>query len=212
MTHAVALLDPASLLTGAGSWVVLVIAVIIFIETGLLFPFLPGDSLIFTAALLGSQLHLPLWVLITVVSAAAVAGDAVAYEIGKKWGRRWFRPDARVLKTQYLDRADAFFAQHGGMAIVLARFVPIVRTFVPPIVGMSSMPYRVFLRWNVIGAVAWASVCALAGHWLGQVPFVAAHVDLIAIALVLVSLIPIAIQAARARRGATGREQHTHTR
>jgi membrane-associated protein len=200
MTAAFPLLDPTSLLTGAGPWVALVVAAIVFVETGLLFPFLPGDSLIFTAALLSVPLHLPLWVLIPVVVVAAVAGDATGYEIGRRWGRSRFRPDARVLRTQYLDQADAFLARYGGRAIVLARFVPIVRTFVPPIVGMSSMPYRRFLRWNVLGALGWAVVASLAGYWFGHIAFVAAHVDLIAIVLVLLSVIPIGVDLLKTRR------------
>lgn len=193
-------LDPTSLLTGAGPWVALVVAAIIFVETGLLFPFLPGDSLIFTAALLSATLRLPLWVLVPVVVVAAVAGDATGYEIGRRWGRSRFRPDARVLRTEYLDRADGFLTRYGGRAIVLARFVPIVRTFVPPIVGMSSMPYRRFLRWNVLGALAWALVASLAGYWFGHIAFVAGHVDLIAVLLVVLSVVPIGIDLLRARR------------
>jgi len=197
--HAASLLDPSGVLTGAGPWVLLVIAAMIFVETGLLFPFLPGDSLIFTAALLGPQLGVPLWLLIGVVTVAAVAGDSVGYEIGRRWGRGRFRPDARVLRTQYLDRADGFLGRYGGRSIVLARFVPIVRTFLPPIVGTSSMPYRTFLRWNVVGALAWATACALAGHFLGQVPFVANHLELIAIALVALSVVPIGVDLLRGR-------------
>jgi membrane-associated protein len=194
------ILDPSALLTGTGPWVLVLIVVFIFIETGLLFPFLPGDSLLFTAGLLSVRLGLPIPVLIVVAAAAAFAGDQVGYLIGKRFGRRLFSPRARVFKTRYLDRADAFFLRYGARALVLARFVPIVRTYVPPVVGMSHLPYRKFLLWNAIGGVAWAVIAVLAGFWLGRIPFVANNVDLIAVAIVVVSLIPIAIEMLRARR------------
>jgi len=200
--HAVAasILDPSALLTGSGPWVLAVIVGFVFIETGLLFPFLPGDSLLFTAALLSATIALPIPVLIISASIAAIAGDQVGYLIGKRLGRRLFKPDARIFKTKYLDQADAFFAKYGAQSLVLARFVPIVRTFVPPIVGMSHLRYRRFLLWNVVGGVAWATIASLAGFWLGRIPFIANHVDLIAVGIVVVSVVPIAIEMLRARR------------
>ena len=203
------ILDPAALLTGAGAWVSLVIAGLVLVETGLLFPFLPGDSLIFTAALLAPTLHLPIGWLIVVVSVAAVAGDAVGYALGRRWGPARFKPGARVLRPEYLAQADHLLARYGGRAVVLSRFVAFARTFVPPAVGMSSMPYRTFLRWNVLGAVAWATVFALAGHWLGNVPVVAAHVDLIATAPIVLSVVPIVWHARR--RGARRVGQPAHS-
>ncbi|ARC57979.1 putative membrane protein [Frondihabitans sp. 762G35] len=194
------LLDPSTLLTGAGPWVLGVIALFVFIESGVLFPFLPGDSLLFTAALLAGRLGLPIWLIIVVAAAAAIAGDQVGYFLGNRFGRRLFRDDARVLKTKHLDRADAFFVRYGPRALVLARFVPVVRTYVPPIVGMSKLPYRKFLVWNVIGAVAWVLVAVLAGYFLGGIPFVANHVDIIAIAIVVVSLVPIVVEVLVSRR------------
>jgi membrane-associated protein len=193
-------LDPSALLSGAGPWVLVLIVAFVFIETGLLFPFLPGDSLLFTAGLLSLRLGLPIPVLIVAAAAAAFAGDQVGYMIGKRFGRRLFSPHARVFKTRYLDRADAFFLRYGPRALVLARFVPIVRTYVPPVVGMSHLPYRKFLLWNAIGGIAWAIIAVLAGFWLGSIPFVANNVDLIAVAIVVVSLIPVAIEMLRARR------------
>jgi membrane-associated protein len=193
-------LDPSALLTGSGPWVLAVIVGFVFIETGLLFPFLPGDSLLFTAALLNARIGLSLPVLIISAAVAAIAGDQVGYLIGKRLGRRLFRPDAHVFKTKYLDQADAFFAKYGAQSLVLARFVPVVRTFVPPIVGMSHLPYRRFLLWNVVGGVAWATIASLAGFWLGRIPFIAHHVDLIAVAIVVLSIVPVAIEGLRARR------------
>jgi len=194
------LLDPTALLQGSGPWVLLVIMGIIFIETGLLFPFLPGDSLIFTAALLSTSLGLPLPVLVIAVAVAAILGDSVGYAIGKRFGRRLFKPDARILKTRHLERADAFFAKYGAHSLVLARFVPVVRTFVPPVIGMSTMPYRRFLLWNAIGGVLWALLLSLAGYFLGQIPFVANNVELIAVVIVVLSVVPIAVAVIRERR------------
>ena len=194
------ILDPSALLTGSGPWVLILIVGFVFIETGLLFPFLPGDSLLFTAALLSVRLELPLAILITTAAAAAVAGDQVGYLIGRRYGRRLFTPHARVLKTKYLVRADEFFLKHGAGALVLARFVPVVRTFIPPVVGMSRLPYRKFLLWNVVGGVSWVVACVLAGFWLGRIPVVANNVDLIAVAIVALSLVPVGVETLRARR------------
>jgi membrane-associated protein len=200
MFSAGAILDPTAVLTGAGPWVLAVVAIIVFIETGLLFPFLPGDSLLFTAGLLAVRLGVPIPVLIGVVAVAAFLGDQVGYAIGRRLGRRLFRPDARVFKSAYRDRADEFFAKYGPRALVLARFVPIVRTFVPPVVGTSHLPYRTFVLWNAIGGVAWAVLLCLAGFWLGRIPLIADHVDLIAVLIVAVSVVPIAIDLLRRRR------------
>lgn len=192
--------NPTVLLQGAGPWVLLVIALIIFIETGLLFPFLPGDSLIFTAALLSTQLGIPLWLLMLVIGAAAILGDQVGYMIGRRLGKRLFKPDARIFKTRYREQADAFFEKYGAQSLVLARFVPIMRTFVPPVVGASSLPYRKFVVWNVLGGLLWTVSLSLAGFWLGRIEFIAKNVELIAIIIVVVSVIPIAIELIKRRR------------
>jgi membrane-associated protein len=200
------ILNPIAFLKEVGPYAIVVIVVIVFIESGLLFPFLPGDSLIFAAALLSATLRLPLWVLIPVVAATAIAGGHTGYAIGARIGPRLFRPDARIFKTEYHDQADAFVGKYGAAAIVLARFVPIVRTYVPPIVGMSTMGVRRFALWNAVGAVAWAIALSLAGFFLGKVPFVANNVELIAVLIVLVSVLPVVIarlvQRARVKREA----------
>jgi membrane-associated protein len=194
------LLNPIAFLRAVGPWAIVVIILIVFIETGLLFPFLPGDSLVFAAALLSTTLRLPLWILIPVVALAAIAGGHSGYAIGARIGPRLFRDDARIFKTKYRLQAEAFVAKYGAVAIVLARFVPVVRTFLPPIVGMSRMSVRRFALWNAVGAVAWAALMAFAGFWLGKIPFVANNVDLIAVILVLVSVLPIVIERIVHRR------------
>jgi membrane-associated protein len=195
--------NPIEFLKAIGPYAIIAIVVIVFIESGLLFPFLPGDSLVFAAALLSAALRLPLWVLIPVVAATAIAGGHTGYAIGARIGPRLFKPDARLFKTKYHDQADAFIAKYGAAAIVLARFVPIVRTYVPPIVGMSPMSVRKFALWNAVGAVAWATALSLAGFFLGKVSFVVNNIELIAVLIVLVSVLPVVI----ARLAQRGREK-----
>ncbi|NEM90096.1 VTT domain-containing protein [Galbitalea soli] len=197
--------DPTALLTGAGPYALVAIALIVFIETGLLFPFLPGDSLVFTAALLSASLGIPLWLLMVVVAGSAILGDQVGYLIGRRLGRRLFRPEARVFKTAYLERANAFFDRYGPSALVLARFAPLLRTFVPPVVGSSTLRYRRFVVWNIAGGILWTVVLSLAGYWLGRIPLVANNVELFAIGIVILSLIPIVVGFLRRRGSATAR-------
>jgi membrane-associated protein len=184
------LFDPASMLQGMGPAAIGVIAAMVFVESGVLFPFLPGDSLLFTAGLLHQQLQLTLPVLIGVVTAAAVGGDQVGYLLGRRFGRRWFTDDARVLKTAHLTRTEEFFDRHGGPAIVLARFVPIVRTYAPLTAGIARYGYKAFTEWNIIGALAWAASVTLLGAWLGHFEIIARNIDVIAIAMVLLSVVP----------------------
>ncbi|WP_052207511.1 DedA family protein [Sinomonas humi] len=193
-------MDPTSLLVGAGPWVLGVVALIVFIESGLLFPFLPGDSLLFTVGLLHAQLGLSLPALILVVAVAAVAGDQAGYMLGKAVGRRWFKEDARILKLSHLESAESFFARYGGRALVLARFVPIVRTYTPLVAGAARYPYRKFLAWNVLGAIAWAVSVTLLGVWLGHVDFIKNNIDVLSVLIVVASVVPIGIEALRHRR------------
>lgn len=193
-------MDPAALLSGLGPATLAVVALIVFIESGLLFPFLPGDSLLFTAGLLHNQLHLSLPVLIGVVVLAAVAGDQVGYLLGRKFGRRWFKDDARILKTKYLTETEEFFAKRGGWAIVLARFVPIVRTYAPLVAGVANYDHRKFTLWNIAGAAGWAGSITLLGTWLGHYEIVAKNIDVIAVVLVLISVLPGVISFLLKRR------------
>lgn len=203
-------LNLSAFLEGLGPWALVVMAAFLIIETGLLFPFLPGDSLIFTVALLAPALNLPLWLVILVAAAAAITGDQIGFEIGRRRGRRLFRPDARVFKTRYLDEADRFFARWGRGAIVLARFVPIVRTFIAPAIGASKLRHRTFTVWNALGGILWAILLGVAGFFLGKIPVVASNVELIGVGIVVISVVPIVIAAlVRRRRIASGSSTHT---
>jgi membrane-associated protein len=194
------LLDPAALLQGLGPAALGVIGLMVFIESGVLFPFLPGDSLLFTAGLLHEQLQVTLPVLIGVVSAAAIAGDQVGYLLGRTFGRKWFRDDARILKTAHLSTTEDFFRNHGAAAVVLARFVPIVRTFAPLSAGAARYGYTSFTVWNIAGALTWATSVTLLGTWLGHFEIIARNIDGIAVAMVLVSVLPWGIQLLKRRR------------
>ena len=194
-------LDPDHLIRTFG---MVGIMAIVFAESGLLIGFfLPGDSLLFTAGLLVATTSLlpPLWLVVLLIVVAAIAGDQVGYLIGKKAGPRVFqRPDSRFLRPEHVDKAYAFFEKYGGRAIILARFVPIVRTFTPVIAGVSAMHYRTFLSYNVIGGLLWGVGVTVLGYFLGQVDFVAANIEFILIGIVAVSVLPIVVELLRARR------------
>ncbi|MEU5943531.1 VTT domain-containing protein [Micromonospora sp. NPDC047548] len=184
------------------------ILAIVFAESGLLIGFfLPGDSLLFTAGLLvadGRYLHQPLWLVCLLVVVAAIAGDQVGYLFGKRVGPTLFRrPNSRLFKQENVTRANDFFARYGARSVVLARFVPIVRTFTPIIAGVSRMHYRTFVIYNVLGGVLWGTGVTVLGYFLGQIAFVKDNIELILIGIVVVSLVPIAIQLLRSGRAAT---------
>ncbi|GHH70143.1 hypothetical protein GCM10018781_29610 [Kitasatospora indigofera] len=197
-------LDPATLIPAFG---LIGILAIVFAESGLLIGFfLPGDSLLFTTGMLvagGTYLHQPLWLVCLLVVAAAVAGDQVGYLFGRKVGPGLFnRPDSRLFKQENVEKAAAFFERHGPKAIVLARFVPIVRTFTPVVAGVSRMNYRSFVLFNAIGGVLWGAGVTVLGYFLGQIAFVRDNIEPILIAIVLLSAVPVAIELLRARRAA----------
>ena len=182
---------------------------IVFAESGLLVGFfLPGDALLFTAGFFASNprsidesLWLPLIPLLLGTWVAAVVGDQVGYAFGKRVGPALFRrKDSRFFKQEHVQRAEEFFEVHGPRAIVLARFVPIVRTFVPITAGVSSMEYRTFVRWNVIGGTLWAFGVTLLGYFLGQVSLIADHIELAIVAVVAISLSPAAVELVKHRR------------
>ncbi|MEK2489212.1 VTT domain-containing protein [Kitasatospora purpeofusca] len=195
-------LDPTYLISTFG---LIGILAIVFAESGLLIGFfLPGDSLLFTTGLLvagGTYLHQPLWLVCALIVLAAVAGDQVGYLFGRKVGPGLFRrPDSRLFKRENVEKAAAFFDRHGPKAIVLARFVPIVRTFTPIVAGVGAMNYRVFVLFNVIGGVLWGAGVTVLGYFLGQIPFVRENIEAILVGIVLVSVVPVAVELLRARR------------
>ncbi|MEV7124860.1 VTT domain-containing protein [Streptomyces sp. NPDC093260] len=193
-------LDPNYLLDTFGIWGLLLV---VFAESGLLIGFfLPGDSLLFTCGLLitSNQLDFPLWAAIALICLAAVLGDQAGYMFGKKVGPSLFsRPDSRLFKQENVTKAHEFFEQYGPKSLVLARFVPIVRTFTPIIAGVSGMKYRSFLVFNLIGGILWGAGVTLLGSWLGNIAFVKENIEAILILVVLVSVVPIGIEFLRAR-------------
>lgn len=192
-------------LTDLGPLSVLVLMLVIFAETGLLIGFfLPGDSLLFTAGLLVASGVLPvsLWVVILATWVAGALGDQVAYIIGGRLGQRLFAEGrSRWISRTHLEAAHVFFERHGHKAVVMARFVPLVRTFTPVVAGAAEMPRRRFTVYNIAGGLLWTGGMATAGYFLGGVPIVANHVDLVAVAIIFVSLIPAAVTVLRHRAG-----------
>ncbi|NBE51265.1 DedA family protein [Streptomyces boluensis] len=194
-------LDPDFLLNKFG---LIGLLIIVFAESGLLIGFfLPGDSLLFTMGLLvatGKLDTAPLWLVCTLVCLAAILGDQAGYLFGRKVGPALFnRPDSRLFKQENVAKAHEFFEKHGPKSLVLARFVPIVRTFTPIIAGVSKMNYRSFITFNVLGGVLWGAGVTLLGAWLGQIEFVHKNIEAILILIVLISVVPIIIEFLRAR-------------
>ena len=192
-----------------GVMVYVMLFAIIFIETGLvIWPFLPGDSLLFTAGALSATGMLDIRLVVPLLLVAAIAGDAVNYAIGRNIGPRVFSAEDnqglfhRLLNRQHLQKAHDFFEKHGGMAVVSGRFVPIVRTFVPFVAGAASMTAATFVFYNIIGAVIWVGVCAGAGYLFGNVPIIKENFSLVAIGIVIVSVLPMAIEFIRHRKAA----------
>ena len=178
---------------------------IVFIESGLLVGFfLPGDSLLFTAGLLSANGTLPdIWILLVTIPIAAIAGDQVGYAIGRKFGPPLFnRPDSRFFKREYVDRSAEFFEKHGPRTVIIARFVPIVRTFVPVMAGTSNMNYRTFVTYNVIGGILWGVGVTLLGYFLGQTEFVKNNIEPILLGIVAISVIPVMLELRKATRTA----------
>ncbi len=206
-------IDPQRLIESVG---LIGLWAVIFAESGIMIGFfLPGDSLLFTAGLLTSGLELDngkefvlagghVWLVALGCAIAAVAGDQVGYLFGQKVGPSLFRrPESRLFKPEYVMKAELFFERHGAKAIVLARFVPVVRTFTPIVAGTSNMHYRTFVRYNVIGGVLWSVGFVLLGYWLGQTfPWIGKNIELAVLVIVLFSVVPIGIEFWRHRRKA----------
>lgn len=178
-----------------------ILFVVIFCETGLVVtPFLPGDSLIFAAGAFAAMGSLNPWILFLLLVIAAVGGDAVNYWIGHTIGPRAYTGEIKLIKKEYIDRTHAFFEKHGGKTIFLARFVPIVRTFAPFVAGVGQMSYGYFFRFNVIGGISWVAIFLSLGYFFGTIPFVQKNFELVIIAIILISIVPMFVEWFKARQ------------
>ncbi|WP_026917539.1 DedA family protein [Gordonia shandongensis] len=207
-------MDPFNLIGYFGPFALIGLLAVVLIESGVLFPILPGDSLLFVAGLIaaGSQTgehaqkvsdaNFNLWILMVSIPIAAIIGGQIGYLIGRYAGTSMFTPDARFLKQRYIDEAHDFFEKHGPITIFLARFVPIVRTLAPITAGAARMRYSVFVIYNVVGAIVWGAGIVLLGFFLGQFEIVQKLIEPIFIAIVLVSVLPMVFEWLRRRRNA----------
>lgn len=200
-------LDPTTIITALGPWALAGVCLIIFAECGLLVGFfLPGDSLLFITGLaeVTGLVGTPLWLVCVLLAVSAVAGNAMGYYIGRKAGPAVFdRPNSRLFQRENVDRTQRFFDKYGTRAIVLGRFVPIVRTFITVMAGVGRMDLRRYLTFSALGGLAWAVGVTVLGAALGQIAFVRDHIELMLILVVAISLVPIAVEAIRARRERT---------
>jgi membrane-associated protein len=196
------ILDPMYWIGPAGlfaSAVLPTILAIVFVETGLLFPLLPGESLLFTGGLLAAHGTLDIWVLAPAVALTAIAGDQTGYFIGRRIGPALFKKeDSRFFKQHHVTESHAFFEKYGPMAIILARFMPFVRTFTPVVAGVSYMRYPVYLAFDIVGGVLWGGGVTTAGYFLGNVPAIHQNLEKIVLAILFVSMIPAFIATGRA--------------
>jgi membrane-associated protein len=184
-----------------GSWTHLLLFLIVFCETGLVvMPFLPGDSLLFAAGTFAALGALDVRLIVVLLIAAAILGDTVNYWIGAYIGPRAFSGDIRFLRKEYLDRTHAFYEKHGGKTIILARFVPIIRTFAPFVAGVGAMSYPRFITYNVVGAVLWVGLFVLGGYFFGNIRMVRENFTLVILAIIAISVLPILVETLRARR------------
>lgn len=196
----------AELVAQYGVWVYGILFLILFCETGLVVtPFLPGDSLLFVAGALASlpSNDINVHIMVTLMVTAAILGDAINYTIGRVFGEKLFsNPDSKIFRRSYLDKTHQFYEKHGGKAIILARFVPIIRTFAPFVAGMGKMSYRHFAAYNVIGALVWVLLFTYAGYLFGNVPIVQNNLKLLIVAIIVVSILPGVFEIWRHRRAA----------
>jgi membrane-associated protein len=193
----------SAIIQSYGTWTYFLLFLVIFMETGFVVtPFLPGDSLLFAAGTfaspaLGSPLNI--WVLWALLCIAAIVGDTVNYWIGHFIGPRAFSGEIRFLKKQYLDRTHAFFERHGGKTIILARFVPIIRTFAPFVAGVGEMGYGKFISYNVMGGIAWVTLFTWGGYFFGTLPFVQNNFSLVVLAIIFLSVLPAVVEIIKER-------------
>ena len=187
-----------------GAWTYAILFVIIFCETGLVVtPFLPGDSLLFAAGAITSVSGLNVFVMCGLLTIAAILGDTVNYHLGKYFGPKVLRGErSKIFNKKHLERTHRFFERYGGKTIILARFVPIVRTFAPFVAGVGAMSYGRFIIYNIVGGVFWVTSLVLAGHWFGQREFVKQNFSLVIVAIIFISIVPAIIEFIRARYSA----------
>jgi len=191
----------AQIITQYGAWTYGILFVVIFVETGLVvMPFLPGDSLLFAAGTFAALGSLNFWSLLGLLMVAAVLGDTVNYSIGHYLGDRAY--NIKWIKKEYLDKTHAFFEKHGGIAIFLARFVPIVRTFAPFVAGIGKMSYGYFITYNFVGGITWVALFTTAGYFFGNIPFVRHNFEYVIIVIILISILPMVFEWLKARREA----------
>ncbi len=185
----------AELINNFGGFTYIILFLIIFCETGLFVtPFLPGDSLIFVVGALSAAGAMNIWSITGVLIAAAVIGDTVNYHIGKFLGPRIFKKqNVRFLNKKHLDKAHEFYRKHGGKTVIIARFIPVIRTFAPFVAGMGSMSYGRFILYNITGGVAWVSICVASGYFFGNIPAVSENFTLVILAIIGISLLPVVI-------------------
>ncbi len=210
------ILDADWLIRWFGPFVLFGVATVVFVETAfVVLSFLPGDSLLFTVGLLTATgfIGVPIWLTVSVIFVAAFAGDQVAYYIGKKAGPAIFkREQSRFFNPENVERTNAFFAKHGGKAVIIARFLPIFRAFVPVAAGVGKMRYRTFVSFNIIGAFLWGVGLTLVGYFLGQIEFVAEYAEWFIIGIVLLSGIPILVELFKAGRTTVARRRDAANR
>jgi len=192
----------AAFIAEHGAWVYGLLFLIVFCETGLVVtPFLPGDSLLFVVGALAAAGGMDIVLVMALLIAAALCGDNVNYWIGRWAGPKVFRAeDSRWFNRKHLDRTHAFYERHGGKAIIIARFVPIVRTYVPFVAGIGTMPYAKFLAFSVVGALVWVVSLTQAGYWFGNIPLVKDNLAIVIVVIVAISVMPIALEFLRAWR------------
>ena len=209
LLHSLLTLDQtlASIAVEYGPWLYALLFAVIFAETGLVvFPFLPGDSLLFIAGTVVAMSGLNVHVLVAALVVAAVSGDSLNYFVGRTIGPKVFdKPDSRWFRQEHLRRTQAFYDKYGGVTIIIGRFVPIVRTFAPFLAGVAGMRYRKFFAFTVIGSTFWISSLVYAGYLFGNIPWVKSNLSLIVVGIVAVSLLPVASTWWRERRAARGR-------
>ncbi|MEJ2510978.1 MAG: DedA family protein [Anaerolineales bacterium] len=193
----------AQIIADYNTWTYAILFGIVFAETGFVItPFLPGDSLIFAAATFAARGALNPWLIFLTITVAGIIGDGINYSVGHYIGPRVFNEDVRFLKREYLDKAHDFFEKHGGKAVILARFMPIVRTFVPFVAGAGSMSYPKFALYNVIGAVSWVGLFTTLGYFFGNIPAVKENFSFVIIVIIILSFMPPVIEAIKERNKA----------